>query len=107
LKGRSEFGLRGTVERWSRSRGIHAVFEVPSARGVGESAERGCGILASALLAPAKGETAEPIDVADFQSAAERIASLRHDVQTTNRARGFPIQVPNNLRLPRHTVDSK
>jgi WD40 repeat protein len=71
---RSEFALRGAVERLARSQGIHAIAGTGDRR-----------LLGPALLA----ETG-PVDVADwFRAAADRAGP---GVQCSSKARGFPIR---------------
>jgi hypothetical protein len=70
---RSEFGLRGTVERWARSHGLHAIAAV----------ERG--VLARSLLAAAGDDAA---DVTDWFRAAARATP---GVEVGTRAKGFPL----------------
>lgn len=83
-KGRSEFGIRGAVERWGRAHGLHvlaAVGATPPA-------------LARSLLG-----AADATDVTDWlQSAteranlpAERMERSRPVVQIGTRAKGFPL----------------
>ena len=70
LKGRSEFGLRGAVERWGRSHGVHALAAVAATNRAVERPELGRGLLAQSLLDAAGGDA---VDVTDwFRSAAER-----------------------------------
>ena len=70
LKERSEFGLRGAVERWGRSHGVHALAAVAATNRAVERPELGRGLLAHSLLDAAGGDA---VDVTDwFQSAAER-----------------------------------
>ena len=69
-KGRSEFGLRGAVERWGRSHGVHALVAVAATNRAVERPELGRGLLAHSLLDAAAGGA---VDVTDwFRSAAER-----------------------------------
>ena len=96
LKGRSEFGLRGAVERWGRSHGVHALAAVAATNRAVERPELGRGLLAHSLLDAAGGDA---VDVTDwFQSAAERATSsvlkltgTRQDVQAGTRSKGFPL----------------
>ena len=96
LKGRSEFGLRGAVERWGRSHGVHALAAVAATNRAVERPELGRGLLAHSLLDAAGGDA---VDVTDwFQSAAERATSLtlkltgtRQDVEAGTRSKGFPL----------------
>lgn len=89
--GRSEFGLRGAVERWGRSHGVHALVAV-----AGERPEPGRGLLAHALVEAAGGDA---LDVTDWlPSAAERASSsmlkragTRQNVQAGTRSKGFPL----------------
>ncbi|VTR94477.1 wd-40 repeat protein : WD40 repeat, subgroup OS=Calditerrivibrio nitroreducens (strain DSM 19672 / NBRC 101217 / Yu37-1) GN=Calni_0847 PE=4 SV=1: WD40: WD40: WD40: WD40: WD40 [Gemmata massiliana] len=88
-KGRSEFGLRGAVERWGRSHGIHSLVAVGSAAPV----------LAQALSNAAGGDAA---DVTDWlRSAADRVersggkaTGVRPDVYAGTKTKGFPLLVP-------------
>jgi hypothetical protein len=95
-KERSEFGLRGAVERWGRSHGVHALAAVAATTRAAERPELGRGLLAHSLLDAAGGG---PADVTDwFQSAAERASSsmlkltgTRQDVQAGARSKGVPL----------------
>lgn len=95
LKGRSEFGLRGTVERWGRNHGVHAVIAVAATDRAVERSELGRGVLVHSLLAAA----GDAVDVTTwFQSAAERAIAVmlkhtgtRQDVQASARSKGFPL----------------
>jgi WD40 repeat protein len=117
LKGRTEFGLRGAVERLSRSQGIYILAAVAATDKVVEGKQLGHGVLSYALLATAKGlegglqdgKPIEPlapdgaIDVADWLlSAAEQAVALMEkgtgappDVHYSTPARGFPIVMPD------------
>jgi hypothetical protein len=96
LKGRSEFGLRGAVERWGRNHGVHAVIAVAASDRAGERRELGRGLLAHSLLDTAGGNSGDVTDW--FHSAAERATSLmlkltgtRQDVQAGTRPWGFAL----------------
>jgi WD40 repeat protein len=90
LKGRSEFALRGVVERWARSHGVHTLA-VATER-AGEQPEPRRGLLGHALDAARGAEGA--LDVTDwFRSVAER-AGPHHNVQVSSQARGFPVLAP-------------
>jgi WD40 repeat protein len=73
-KGRSEFGLRGTVERWGRANGVHVLAAVGSQKPT----------LARSLLEAAGNDAT---DVTDWLLSAAK----RPDVQAGIRARGFPL----------------
>ena len=96
LKERSEYGLRGAVERWGRSHGIHALVALPATNKAVERSELGSGLLSHSLLDSAMGEE---VNVTDwFQSAAERTTSQmlkltgsHQDVQTSTRSKDFPL----------------
>ena len=97
LKGRPGFGLRGAVERWGRSHGVHALAAVAATvRGV-ERPELGRGLLSHSLL-----DAAGAADVAEwFDSAAGRanesalkLTGARQDVQTGTRSKTFPLLAP-------------
>jgi hypothetical protein len=93
---RSAFGLRGAVERWGRSHGVHALAAVTVTNRAVERPELGRGLLAHALLDTAGGGA---VDVTDwFQSAAERATSLVlkqtgtcQDVQAGTRSKALPL----------------
>jgi uncharacterized caspase-like protein len=95
-KERSEFGLRGAVERWGRSHGVHALAAMGATNRAVERPELGRSLLAHSLLDAAGGGA---VDVTDwFPSAAERATSLmlkltgtRQDVQAGTRSKGFPL----------------
>jgi uncharacterized caspase-like protein len=99
LKGRSEFGLRGAVERWGRSHGVHALAAVAATNHAVERPELGRGLLAHSLLDSVAGDA---MDVTDwFQSAAERaslsavkLTGTRQDVEAGTRSKGFPLVAP-------------
>jgi WD40 repeat protein len=100
LKGRSEFGLRGAVERWGRSHGVHALAAVAATNRAVERPELGRGLLAHSLLEAAGAETVGAADW--FQSAADRatesmrtITGGRQDVEAGTRSRGFPLLTPD------------
>jgi hypothetical protein len=85
LEGRTEFVLRGAVERWARSHGVHTLA-------ADHAAEPNRGLLAHALDAARGAEGA--LDVTDwFRSTAERAGS-HHNVQVSSQARGFPVLAP-------------
>jgi WD40 repeat protein len=94
LKGRTEFGLRGAVERWGRSHGVHALVAVAATNRAVERTELGRGLLARSLL-----DTADAGDTTEwFHTAAERatasmlkLTGTRQDVQTGTRSRGIPL----------------
>lgn len=96
LEGQSEFGLRGSVQRWERSHGVHALVAVAATNRAVEYPELGRGLLAHSLTGAADDNA---VDVTDwFQSAAERATSLmlrltgaRQDVQASTRSKGFPL----------------
>jgi hypothetical protein len=77
----SEFGLRGTVERWGRSHGVHSLITIGSTNSV----------LTRSLLDTVGGDA---MDVTDwFRSASSRIpsTSTRPVVQVCTRSKGFPL----------------
>jgi hypothetical protein len=94
-KERSEFALRGAVERWSRSHGVHALVVVGSDR-VAERPASNRGLLVPSLR-EAAGENA--VDADDWLSAAaerataasQKLAGARQDVQASSRSKGFPL----------------
>jgi hypothetical protein len=96
LNERSEFGLRGEVERWGRSYGVHAIIAVAATNRAVESPESGRGLLARSLLDAAAGGA---VDVTDwFRAAAERatttvtkLGGSHPDVQSGTRSQGFPL----------------
>lgn len=88
-KGATEFGLRGTVERWGRTHGVLAFVAVTPADAV--TPDGGRGPLARALLDPAAGKA---LDVADWlQSAADRANTS--SVVAGTRAKSFPFSSDN------------
>lgn len=115
-KERTEFGLRGAVERLSRSWGVYTLAAVAATERAVECKELGRGVLSYCLLAAAKGlegglpdgKPTEPpapagaIDVADWlllaaeQAVAvtEKCAGATPDVHYAAPARGFPILIP-------------
>lgn len=74
-KGRAEFGLRGTVERWGRAYGVHPLVAVGSTKPT----------LAKSLLETAGNDL---LDVTDW---LQSVASKRPDVQAAIRSKGFPL----------------
>jgi uncharacterized caspase-like protein len=117
LKGRSEFGLRGAVERLSRSQSIYTVAAAAATGRAVEHAELGHGALSYALLAGAKGVEGGPlkgqsvgptdggaVDVTDWLNfAAEhagplagQLAGAPQDVHASSPAKGFPILTLEN-----------
>jgi dipeptidyl aminopeptidase/acylaminoacyl peptidase len=124
LQGRSEFGLRGALERLSRSKGIHTLAAVAVTDKAVECEQLGHGVICSALTAAAKGleggpldakpmESAGPagaIDVADwFLAAAEQAGTLMEkyagappDVYSGTPSRGFALLMPDKERPPFH-----
>jgi hypothetical protein len=99
LNGRSEFGLRGAVERWGRSHGIYALAAVAATHRAIEHPELGRGLLAHSLL---DSIASDALDVTDwFRSAAERATSAavgltgaRQEVEAGTRSRGFLLLAP-------------
>ena len=96
LKGQSELALRGAVERWGRTNGLHVLAAVATTNQIAERSDPGDGGLARSLRDAVGGQA---LDVTDwFQSAAERAATSvlkvtgsRQGVQASARAKGFPI----------------
>jgi uncharacterized caspase-like protein len=99
LSERSEFGLRGVVERWGRSHGIHALVAVPATSRAVERSELERGWLAHSLLNAAGGA----VDVTDwFQSASAhatasmlKLTGARQDVHAVTRSRSLPLLAPD------------
>lgn len=97
---RSEFGLRGAVERWGRSHGVHALVAVAATDRAVERPELGRGLLTHFLKDAAGGGAADVTDW--FPSAAERasasmlrLTGSRQDVQAGTRSKGFPLLGPD------------
>jgi hypothetical protein len=96
---RSEFGLRGAVERWGRSHGVQALVTVAATGRAVERPELGRGVLTRSLLDAAGGA----VTVTDwFQSAAERatasvtkLSGNRQDVLAGTRSKGLPLLAPD------------
>lgn len=95
LKGRSEFGRRGTVARWARLHGVHAILAGATTNRAAAPPAGGSGLLARSLLEAAGDGTVEVTDW--FRSGAERAASLmlKHagtgEVEATTRSQGFSL----------------
>jgi hypothetical protein len=96
---RSEFTLRGVVERWGRSYGVHALVAVGATDRAVERPDPVRGLLARSLLDAAAGDA---MDVTDwFRAAAERATAptpgssgARPDVQAGTRSKGVPLLSP-------------
>jgi dipeptidyl aminopeptidase/acylaminoacyl peptidase len=117
LQGRTEFGLRGALERLSRSQGIYTLAAVAATDKAVECKQLGHGVLSHALLTAAKGldgslQAGKPleflaptgaIDVANwFLIAAEQASTLMEkytgassDVYYSTPAKGFAIVMPD------------
>lgn len=112
-KDRSEIGLRGAVERLSRSHGVHMLVAAGYTNKAVEFSELGHGALSYALLAaggidrgPLKDRpmeaTSGEVDLMDwFHFAAgqaglllEKLAGAPQGVQSSTQAKAFPILVP-------------
>ena len=97
LDGRSEFGLRGTVERWGRTNGLHILANITPSTRPGEPPITGEPVLIRSLRDAASGNA---MDVTDwFHSSAERAISSMKKVASTDlgvlvstRMKGFPIR---------------
>ncbi len=102
LKARSEFALRGAVERWARAHGVHTLAAAPDNIRAGEDPTTGRGLITDALLTATDEFDGAALDVTNwFDSAARRTASVAtkrpgtsRDVQTSSQAKGFPILAP-------------
>lgn len=99
VKGRSEFELRGAVERWARSHGVHALVAVAATNRAIERPELDRGLIAHSLLGSVTGDAMDVTDWFRFAAekattAAVKLTGARQDVEASTRSRGFLLLAP-------------